>query len=390
MTLALSLLCENPDRLTGLTSTFKEFLVRSMVFDPDLRWIVFVGPDYRLDLENQRITVCRVFPGNNRLSPRLLADNFLVANYAKRRGAQLLLTIGFVPLVHPIPTVMHLFTLHHLSSENRVGPLRRFYRTWAARRGVRAAHLIITNSQSAATEIVRRNPEAKPKLIQSYEGLDHDRFKPDGLPGEKEALRNKVGLPQEYIVWVSNLYPYKQADLLIRAYARLPEELQTRYPIVFIGGDWDNQRSTLQALAAQLTIVDRIIFLGWIDDEWIPAALRHARLFVLPSREETFGRSVIEAMACGTPCLVNNIPIMQEVAAGAAAITNFGDTSATAVILESLLTGDQLCRQLREQGLKRCQSFDFDQLTKDRLAAIRRLFTTETQSTRRTNLKRNK
>lgn len=390
MTLALSLLCENPDRLTGLTSMFKEFLVRSTVFDPDIRWIVFVGPDYRLDIEDQRITMCRIFPGNNRLIPRLLADNFLVANYAKRRGAQLLLTVGFVPLVHPIPTVMHLFTLHHLSSENRVGPLRGLYRNWAARRGVRTAHLIITNSQSAATEILSRSPEAKPKLIQSYEGLDHERFKPDGRPGEKEALRNQLGLPQEYILWVSNLYPYKQADLLIRAYARLPEQLQARYPIVFIGGDWDNQRSTLQALAAKLAIADRIFFLGWTDDKWIPATLRHARLFVLPSREETFGRSVIEAMACGTPCLVNDIPIMQEVTAGAAVITNFADASATAEKLESLLTGDQLRRQLREQGLKRCQYFHFDQLTKERLAAIRRLFTTETQSTQRTNSKRNK
>jgi glycosyltransferase involved in cell wall biosynthesis len=368
--LALSLLCENPQKLTGLNSLFREFLLRSLHMDERLRWILFIASGHEFGASHERPTFVRDYPGNHKLRKRLLADHFFVSPRARQMGAKLLVTVGFVPFREAIPTVMHLNTLHHLDRSNRIDPVRRYYRRWAVNNGLRRARLVITNSQFAASQILANSPSAGPKLIQSYEGLDHQTFTPNCSPKEKEALTNSLRIPPDYILWLSNLYPYKQADLLIRAYVKLPTDLQQKHPIVFVGGDWNEQKAATQALAIQLGVTGRLFFLGWVEDRWIPALLRQARIFVFPSREETFGRPVAEAMACGTPCLVNNIPIMHEIAAGAAMITDYRDSTRTATIFQQTLIDQSLRTQLITRGLARAKAFDFNKLTRERMLAI--------------------
>jgi glycosyltransferase involved in cell wall biosynthesis len=100
---------------------------------------------------------------------------------------------------------------------------------------------------------------------------------------------------------------------------------------------------------------------------------RHAAAFCLPSREETFGRCVIEAMACGTPCIVNDIPIMHEVTAGHALIVNYRNADAVAGALQKLIADDNLINRLRADGISRAQEFTFEKLASERITAIRHL-----------------
>jgi glycosyltransferase involved in cell wall biosynthesis len=370
LSMALSLLCESPSRPTGLSSLFKEFVRRSIDLDSNLRWIVFVGPDYDFGPVSDRVTLCRNFSGNDNLGRRLYADHLLVSWHAERMGAQALLTVGFVPVRQGIPTIMHLFTLHHLSDSNHLDPIRSVYRSWATTQGLRAARLVITNSRFAANQITTVVPAVKGKVIQSYEGVDHSVFNPVQPPEEKAELDRALGLPPKYILWLSNLYPYKQADLLLRSHARLPAALREEYPIVFVGGDWSNQRALLEQLAAQLSVTIRLQFLEWVEQRWIAPLLRQARILALPSREETFGRPVAEAMACGTPCVVNDIPIMHEVTNGAAWITDFANLSGAAYSLAEALTDETQRADVIQRGLIRARDFDFDKLTRERLIAI--------------------
>src|SRR5271170_3204960 len=93
--LALSTLCENPDRRTGLSTLFPEFVAHSRRLFPDVSWIIFAGKDAGWPEGDPAVEVCRDFSSNERPLQRLLADHIGVAHEARRRGAAALLTVGF-------------------------------------------------------------------------------------------------------------------------------------------------------------------------------------------------------------------------------------------------------------------------------------------------------
>ena len=371
LNIALSTLCENPSRKTGLTSLFHELVRHSVAQFDDIGWIVFAGPSQEWALEHERVSVVREFPANDEMRRRLVADHFLLPARAKALGAEVLVTVGFVPLRKKLPTVMHMLSLQHLDRSNKVGMFRKIYRTWMADRGFARADAILTNSQFARSQILAAHPGCASRLNVSYEGLQHDQFHPRPDLDEAVALEREFGLKPGFLLWVSNFYPYKQAELLLDAYASLTADARKLMPLVMIGGGWEGGAESAAAKARALGIAGDVRFLGWVEDRWLPALYRQARIFTLPSREETFGRCVLEAMASGTPCVVNDIPIMHEVTAGHAAIVDFRDAAAVTAALTRLTIADGERSVLREAGMRRAADFSFEKLARERIAVIR-------------------
>ena len=370
MRLALSLLCENPKRLTGHASWCRELITRSIDFYPDVEWIVFAGKGLRLTGDDERVKHVDCFHGNDQVKGRLFSDHFLVSSKARQMKAKALVTVGFVPMLSVLPVAMHVLTLHHLSDSNQISSLKRAYRRLVVNNGIKRACLIITNSEFAAQQIRISSSVDEKKLLISNEGLDHSVFHPHAADRESADLESALGIKPGYIVWISNLYPYKQASKLVEAFAALPEALRVKHPLVFVGGDWNGQRALTERLAADLGVLENLRFLGWVDEKWIAPLYRQATVHVLASREETWGRSVTEAMSCGCPCIVNDIPVMQEVTQGKAIIVNFDDKAATADGLTRLLTDEPLRQKLRKEGVERTQSLSFDRATRERMERI--------------------
>ena len=366
------MLCENPRRKTGLTTAYHEFVARSLKMFEELSWVVFVGPNQDWHVSDPRVEVVRRFPANDHLYPRLLADHLQVPAEARARGADLLITTGFVPLRKSLPIVMNVFSLQHLDQKNRVGLSRELYRSWVTRRWPKA-DLVITNSQFAVSQILGLFPELRDRLVQSYEGLQHEEFNTHVNPEEAARLKMELGLDPGYFLWVSNFYPYKQADLLLAGYGQLDTHFRKTHPLVMVGGEWDGYRVKAQRKAEAMGLGGDVKFFGWVGDKLLAPLYRHAIAHVMPSREETFGRTVIESMACGTPVVVNDIPIMHEVTAEQAIIVNFNDTAAVTSTLARIARDDALRAKLRAGGLTRAQDFTFEKFTGERIAAIRRL-----------------
>jgi glycosyltransferase involved in cell wall biosynthesis/ADP-heptose:LPS heptosyltransferase len=370
--IALSVLCENPHRRTGLTTTYHEFVSRSLKLYNNVRWVVFVGPDQPWSVNDPRVEVVRDYPANNRLAKRLFADHFLVPAEARRRGADVMISTGFTPIRKTLPTAMHVFSLQHLDKSNRVGAARGFYRHFVMTRTWRKADLVITNSRFAERQILSVFPEFQPRLVQAYEGLQHEQFQAQAGPAEAERMEKELNLKPGYFLWISNFYPYKQPRLMIEAYAGLDAALRKQHPLVMVGGDWENELAACKARAAELGVTEDVRFLGWVSDAWLAPLYRHAIAFCMASREETFGRSVIEAMACGTPVLVHDIPIMHEVTEGQALIADFTRPGPATKALRDLATNEDLRRRLSAGGLQRAQRFTFEKFTSERIDAIRR------------------
>jgi len=73
--------------------------------------------------------------------------------------------------------------------------------------------------------------------------------------------------------------------------------------VKFILAGLGPDREMLEALAAELDVTERIVFLGHMPHESIPTYLRASDAFIRPSRTEGFGNSFVEAMAAETPVI---------------------------------------------------------------------------------------
>jgi glycosyltransferase involved in cell wall biosynthesis len=365
--IALSMLCENPSRRTGLTTLFQEFVAHGLALFPDVRWLIFAGENQPWSVDDPRVDMVRKYPANDRPFARLFADHFCVGPAAKERGADVLFTVGFVPLRAPLPVAMQVFTLHHLRPG---GGLRSAYRRAAVSRGVLRAGLIVANSEWTAEQLRRAHPAISAPLLVSPEGLQRGRFHPEPDPPLDEAARRELKLPPQYLLWSSNFYHYKRAELALAAYARLERDLRAAFPLVLIGGDWGGGLMRAKAKAAELGIENDTRFLGWIDDRWLPACYRGARAHVLSTEEETFGRSVLEAMACGCPCVTQRLPVLQEVTGGTALAVDFANAQEAADALRAICLDDALAGRLRREGVTRAGEFSFERLARERIEAV--------------------
>jgi glycosyltransferase involved in cell wall biosynthesis len=357
VTLALSTLCENPDRRTGLSTFFPEFVAAARRLRPDVTWLVFAGKEAPWAGDDPGVEVCRAFPSNEHPLGRIAADHLRVAPEARRRGAAALLTVGFLPLRSAgLPVAMQVVAF---DDPRAAGGLRRAYRRWALGRGLQGAALVIANSWWTRS---RLGPSAAPVLV-SPEGLQRDRFRPDGPKG-------LAGLPPRYLLWASNFYPYKRAELALAAYAGLAAERRAQFPLLLAGGDWGGGRARAEAAARRLGLERDVRFLGWVEDAELPALYRGAQAYVLSTAQESFGRGALEAMACGCPAVLQDLPVLREVAGDAALYVDYGGMSGAASALEAICADAALRFRLSAAGIERARGFSFERLARERVGAI--------------------
>ena len=111
------------------------------------------------------------------------------------------------------------------------------------------------------------------------------------------------------IVFFGRLERSKGIDTLIEALSRLREINDLR--VLVIGrGSWER---AARESAARLGLTNRLEFPGWLDRDALAPILATARLAVLPSREESFGNAMVEAMAAGVPVLSTSVGSILEV-----------------------------------------------------------------------------
>ena len=128
--------------------------------------------------------------------------------------------------------------------------------------------------------------------------------------------RSSLGLSPDSIValYVGRLDPQKGVDVLLRALAIARNRCDNLHLLVAGSGP---DRESLTALARQLGLASHVHFLGWRED--VPALMRAADLFVMPSRWEGMPNAVLEAMSMGLPVIATR-------AEGSAELVRDGET----------------------------------------------------------------
>lgn len=133
---------------------------------------------------------------------------------------------------------------------------------------------------------------AKKRVHIIANGVDINKFVPDVTAQSKDQIR---------IIMVGRLWPQKDPKTLCHAVKKLLDD-NINVSLTYVGdGELMHE---LKNLAQDYSA--NISFLGWKDN--ISELLPQHNLFVLPSLWEGMPLAILEAMSCGLPCLVTNIP----------------------------------------------------------------------------------
>jgi glycosyltransferase involved in cell wall biosynthesis len=101
-------------------------------------------------------------------------------------------------------------------------------------------------------------------------------------------------------------------------------------------------------------------FIGFADDEDLPALYKNATCLAFPSLYEGFGLPVLEAMAAGVPVLTSNVSSLPEVAGDAAITVDPYDLDAITDGLQRLIQDTDLRDRLIQKGLARAREFTWE------------------------------
>ena len=165
------------------------------------------------------------------------------------------------------------------------------------RRAIRAIeqcdlHISVSNSVHRSVQHYL-GPDQKMVVVPN--GVDGSIFTPG--PHARRRIANQI-------LFAGAVRPIKGIDILLRS-MRLLKDRYRHVTLLVIGEpfyeSYRKEESRLRQIARELLIDDRVRFLGGKTPEEVAAYMEESAMLVLPSRAESFGSVLVEALACGTP-----------------------------------------------------------------------------------------
>lgn len=190
----------------------------------------------------------------------------------------------------------------------------------------------------------------------------NERFKPVDESNALESCREKYGLPERFLLTVTRVlqnkkyYPGKNILNAVEAYRKCRSRSDVKF--VIIG------RQTREFFASRFPPDDDIhkdiMVLDFIAQEELPTLYSLAEAFFFPSKYESFGIPILEAMACGCPVITSTAYSCPEVAGGAAVLVERTNIAEMSAALDSVLSSPETRMQMRVRGLENAAGYGWD------------------------------
>lgn len=295
------------------------------------------------------------FPwSNEKRWPRTLSEHLYSPLRLPLSHIDVLNTL-MAPLVNPTwSLVIHIKTVHAYTSPGAIPLATRAYRQMSYPRSLRLADAVIINSESLRADLDKYLQVDHSKLRLVYEAVDHDLFAP--RPREAAvASAADHGITKPFVLFVSSLWPYKNCHGLLKAWAKVKDQMAGRQLAIVGGGKDSAYQAELRSLVSQLGIGESVVFVGPVPLEQTAVFYNAADALVYPSFSETFGLPLLEAMACGCPVVTSDISAMPEIAGGAALLADPNEPEAIGrAMVEAVGPASST---LRDKGFARASQF---------------------------------
>ena len=273
-----------------------------------------------------------------------------------------------LPLWQRCPTVV---TIHDLSlllhAETHQEHLVRRARTRLPTM-TRVATRIITDSESVKREICT-HLGAPPGKVTAVPLAPRRAFRPMDEP-EASAVRRRLGVEDDFILFVGTVEPRKNLISLVRAFDEMLRATDLQ-PQLVIAGPKGWLTEGLFANVEWTARTDRILFTGYVSDEDLRGLYSSCRVSVYPSVYEGFGLPPLEAMACGAPVITSRIPVIMETVGNSARLIDPNDVRELTSALVELLTDPSARAHLSRVGFERAAEFTWERTAEMTLEVYR-------------------
>jgi glycosyltransferase involved in cell wall biosynthesis len=197
------------------------------------------------------------------------------------------------------------------------------------------------------------HPDKAVTVLNAYHGP-----RADDVPESREAAREALGLEHDrrYVLTICRLMGWKRVDGIIRALAQLGGDVT-----LLVAGDGDMEQAW-RALARELGVEARVVFLGNVPHQRIPLLIRAADVFVLNSEYEGLSHTLLEVQAIGTPMIASGVCGNPEVVEDGVngLLVDPSDPEGLAVAISRILGDPGLAGRFVEAAHGREERFDRD------------------------------
>jgi glycosyltransferase involved in cell wall biosynthesis len=200
-------------------------------------------------------------------------------------------------------------------------------------------------------------PKNKISIIPN--GLDMSKY--SSLP-PKGNFRKKhnIGVNQKIVLFLGRIHRIKGIENLVEAFAKTNEKINDSL-LVIVGPD-DGYLAEIKSLINTLKINDKVIFVGPLYGNDKLEAFLDADVYVLPSKYEIFGMTILESMACGTPVIVSENCGLANYLRDKAGLVAENNTVSIQTALFELLSNKIKLEQFRQNCKILIKNFDMHHL----------------------------
>lgn len=189
-------------------------------------------------------------------------------------------------------------------------------------------------------------------------------------PAGTDEVRRRLGVEDNFILFVGTIEPRKNLITLLRAFAETRMNADLRAQLVIAGQEgW--LMGEMSSYIEREGLKERIRFTGYIADEDLQALYSSCAVCVYPSLYEGFGFPPLEAMSCGAPVIAADVPSLHETVGKAALLVPPTDVHQLARAIAGMLRDEQERAYFSRTGREWAAQFTWERTARETLEVYR-------------------
>jgi glycosyltransferase involved in cell wall biosynthesis len=230
-------------------------------------------------------------------------------------------------------------------------------------RPLRNYDAILTNSEATRQDCLSLLQMDDRRVVAIGSAGQGTFFTPDRSeppPAPIRTLLRSLGIDRPFVLTVGVINDRKNQNILIDAYAKLPEAMRRSHQLVFVGEMSHGHGDLFRERVRSAGIDDPVVLSDHITDELLRTLYQRCRLFVFPSLYEGFGLPILEAMHCGAPVIAGRNSSLIEATGSGGVLADADDADAIAAHMRQILGDDSYRNELSNRGQKHAQGFSWE------------------------------